>query len=200
MSLVRFRSEAPPVLQFQGKETAVCGRSSSGRAPPCQGGGSEFEPRRPLQTNSKEPVYAGFLLIMVTWPSGKARVCKTLIRQFKSARHLHKPVTKKMSQAYFFAVSSKNGDFANRFLDTVLQCCPTILGRFAHLDSHFSADFWNLAGEGAIFLRKNRINPAVFRMFSISSQPISCWLRGFFDFSDSFQFLFEFSIFYLYIK
>ena len=26
----------------------LCGRSSSGRAPPCQGGGSEFEPRRPL--------------------------------------------------------------------------------------------------------------------------------------------------------
>ena len=78
----------------------VCGRSSSGRAPPCQGGGSEFEPRRPLQTNSKEPVYAGFLLIMVTWPSGKARVCKTLIRQFKSARHLHKTVMKKMSQSF----------------------------------------------------------------------------------------------------
>ena len=30
----------------------ICGRSSSGRAPPCQGGGSEFEPRRPLQTKS----------------------------------------------------------------------------------------------------------------------------------------------------
>ena len=27
----------------------ICGRSSSGRAPPCQGGGSEFEPRSPLQ-------------------------------------------------------------------------------------------------------------------------------------------------------
>ncbi len=27
-----------------------CGCSSSGRAPPCQGGGSEFEPRHPLQT------------------------------------------------------------------------------------------------------------------------------------------------------
>ena len=26
----------------------ICGRSSSGRAPPCQGGGSEFEPRNPL--------------------------------------------------------------------------------------------------------------------------------------------------------
>ena len=38
MSLVRFRPEAP----FRGF-------SSSGRAPPCQGGGSEFEPRNPLQ-------------------------------------------------------------------------------------------------------------------------------------------------------
>ena len=30
-----------------------CGLSSSGRAPPCQGGGSEFEPRRPLHTGAK---------------------------------------------------------------------------------------------------------------------------------------------------
>ena len=52
----------------------ICGLSSSGRAPPCQGGGSEFEPRHPLHT--------------VPWPSGKARVCKTLIRQFKSGRYL----------------------------------------------------------------------------------------------------------------
>ena len=111
----------------------------------------------------------------------------------------HKPVTKKMSQAYFFAVSLKNGDFANQFLDTVLQCCPTILGRFAHLDAHFSADFWNLAGERAIFLRKSRINPAVFRMFSISLQPISCWLRGFFAFSAVFS-LFSSFPFYTYLQ
>ena len=26
----------------------MCGFSSSGRAPPCQGGGSEFDPRNPL--------------------------------------------------------------------------------------------------------------------------------------------------------
>ena len=39
MSVVRFRPEAP----------IKCGCSSSGRAPPCQGGGSEFEPRQPLQ-------------------------------------------------------------------------------------------------------------------------------------------------------
>ena len=71
---------------------------------------------------------------MVTWPSGKARVCKTLIRQFKSARHLHKTVMKKMSQS-FFVVASKIDDFATRFLNTVLQCCPTIFGRFAHPDA-----------------------------------------------------------------
>ena len=103
----------------------------------CHARGRQFEPRRPLQTNSKEPVYAGFLLIMVTWPSGKARVCKTLIRQFKSARHLHKTVMKKMSQSFFFAVSLKIGGFANQFLDTVLQCCPTIFGRFSHPDARY---------------------------------------------------------------
>ena len=32
-------------------QPCVCGRSSSGRARPCQGRGSEFEPRRPLQKN-----------------------------------------------------------------------------------------------------------------------------------------------------
>ena len=32
-------------------KTTKCGCSSSGRAPPCQGGGSEFEPRHPLQSN-----------------------------------------------------------------------------------------------------------------------------------------------------
>ena len=37
MSPVRLWPEAPS-----------CGFSSSGRAPPCQGGGSEFEPRKPL--------------------------------------------------------------------------------------------------------------------------------------------------------
>ena len=62
---------------------------------------------------------------------------------------------------------------------------------------HLPAKFWIAAGERAIFFEKNRINPAVFRMFSISSQPISCWLRGFFVFSDSFQFVFKFSILYL---
>ena len=31
----------------------ICGFSSSGRAPPCQGGGSEFEPRKPLHFSRK---------------------------------------------------------------------------------------------------------------------------------------------------
>ena len=92
---------------------------------------------------------------MVTWPSGKAKVCKTFIHQFKSGRHLHKTVMKKMSQSFFFVVASKIGDFANRFLDTVLQCCPTILGRFAHLDAHFFCRFLEFdRGEGNFFEKK----------------------------------------------
>ena len=134
---------------------------------------------------------------MVTWPSGKAKVCKTFIHQFKSGRHLHKTVMKKMSQSFFFVVASKIGDFANQFLNTVLQCCPTIFGWFAHPEAHFSCRFLEFGmGVGNLF-EKNRINPAIFRMFSISSQLISRWLRGFFIFSDSFQFVFRFSILYL---
>ena len=39
-------------LPYSGTNNRICGCSSSGRAPPCQGGGSEFEPRQPLQTKS----------------------------------------------------------------------------------------------------------------------------------------------------
>ena len=35
-------------------------------------------------------------------------------------------------------------------------------------------------------------------MFSIFLQPISCWLRGFFVFFNSSQFVFKFSILYLF--
>jgi hypothetical protein len=37
------------------------GCSSSGRAPPCQGGGSEFEPRRPLQKDKSDSDLSFFL-------------------------------------------------------------------------------------------------------------------------------------------
>ena len=57
MSLVRFRPEAPQPTYLESGNlvpgSVRCGCSSSGRAPPCQGGGSEFEPRHPLQ-NHKE--------------------------------------------------------------------------------------------------------------------------------------------------
>ena len=120
-----------------------------------------------------------------------------MLRWFESTSSHQKTVMKKMSQSFFFVVSSKIDDFTNRFLDTVLQCCPTIFGRLAHLDAHFFCRFLEFGrGEGNFF-EKNRINPAVFRMFSISPQPISCWLRGFFAFPDSFHFVFKFSILYL---
>ena len=68
----------------------------------------------------------------------------------------------------FFVVSPKIGDFANQFLDTVLQCSPTIFGQFSHPDAHYFCRFLEFGRGGDDFLRKNRINPAVFRMFSIS--------------------------------
>ena len=37
-------------------QSCVCGRSSSGRARPCQGRGSEFEPRRPLHKKQDHPL------------------------------------------------------------------------------------------------------------------------------------------------
>ena len=100
---------------------------------------------------------------MVTWPSGKAKVCKTFIHQFKSGRHLHKPVTKKMSQAFFFAVSSKIGNFANRFLDTGLPCCPTILGRVPQLDAHFPCRFLEFGRGGGNFFEKKQNKSCCFQ-------------------------------------
>ena len=38
--------------EFEPHPGRHCGFSSSGRAPPCQGGGSEFEPRNPLQNGA----------------------------------------------------------------------------------------------------------------------------------------------------
>ena len=47
--LVEQRTENPRVDGSIPSGSTKCGFSSSGRAPPCQGGGSEFEPRSPLQ-------------------------------------------------------------------------------------------------------------------------------------------------------
>ena len=61
MSLVRFRLWAPhagtaqslAACRLTNAACPTCGHSSSGRAPPCQGGGSEFEPRCPPQRRKK---------------------------------------------------------------------------------------------------------------------------------------------------
>ena len=91
--LVEQWTENPRVVGSTPTGGTICGCSSSGRAPPCQGGGSEFEPRHPLQNGSIRNALA-FLIFsefhMVTWPSGKAKVCKTFIPRFKSGRHLQK--------------------------------------------------------------------------------------------------------------
>ena len=45
-------SSALHLQPIKGREPLTCGSSSVGRAPPCQGGGREFEPRLPLQQES----------------------------------------------------------------------------------------------------------------------------------------------------
>ena len=49
---VEQRTENPRVDGSIPSGSTKCGFSSSGRAPPCQGGGSEFEPRNPLHKKS----------------------------------------------------------------------------------------------------------------------------------------------------
>ena len=83
---------------------------------------------------------------------------------------------KKDVAGFFFAVSSKIGSFTTQFWDAVLQCCPTILGRFPQLDAHFPCRFLEFGRGRGNFFEKNRINPAVFRMFQFprSQFPIGC--------------------------
>ena len=47
--LVEQRTENPRVVGSIPTGGTICGFSSFGRAPPCQGGGGGFEPRNPLQ-------------------------------------------------------------------------------------------------------------------------------------------------------
>ena len=58
----------------------VCGRSSSGRARPCQGRGSEFEPRRPLQ--KKKDTHTGvFLFLERRFCAAKSVACGRVIER-----------------------------------------------------------------------------------------------------------------------
>ena len=49
---------------------------------------------------------------MVTWPSGKARVCKTLIHQFKSGRHLQIKWSFWITATFFVVAAKESGVFA----------------------------------------------------------------------------------------
>ena len=128
---------------------------------------------------------------MVTWPSGKAKVCKTFIHQFKSGRHLHKTVMKKISQSFFFAVSSKICSFTTQFWDAVLQCCPTILGRFPQLDAHFPCRFLEFGRGGGNFFEKKQNKSCYFQ--NVFNFPVvgSLPTAGIFGFSRQFSVCFQ---------
>ena len=54
-----------------------CGRSSAGRAPPCQGGCREFESRRPLARHCQARILRNHAYT-VGWPRGEAAACKAV--------------------------------------------------------------------------------------------------------------------------
>ena len=61
----------------------ICGFSSSGSAPPCQGGGSEFEPRKPLQKRTHICLRQVWVLFNLIRPIGRD---KSRFRGMKSLR------------------------------------------------------------------------------------------------------------------
>ena len=103
----------------------------------------------------------------------------------------HKTVMKKMSQSFFFVVSSKISDSANRFLDAVLQCCPTVLGRFSQLDAHFSCRFLEFGRGGGNFFEKKQNKSCCFQ--NVFNFPAANFLlaAGIFCFSRQFSVCFQ---------
>ena len=101
------------------------------------------------------------------------------------------PVTKKMSQAFFFAVSSKISDFANQFLNMVLQCCPTVFGQFAHLDAHFFFRFLEFGRGRGNFFEKTQNKSCYFQnVFNFLAADFSLD-AGIFCFSRQFSVCFQ---------
>ena len=86
----------------------------------------------------------------------------------------HKTVIKKMSQSFFFVVASKIGGFANQFLDTVLQCCPTVFGRFAHPEAHFFCRFLEFGRGVGNFFEKKQNKSCCFQNVFNFPQPVGC--------------------------
>ena len=75
----------------------ICGCSSSGRAPPCQGGGSEFEPRQPLQSvHLRKQV--DFLFFIVGFMQ-----CSCVDRGFRRLRTATAPRGKRIDTKWFLS-------------------------------------------------------------------------------------------------
>ncbi len=129
--------------------TCSCGCSSSGRAPPCQGGGSEFEPRHPLHKNKSrcESICSYFYF---TGEAGRM-MCnspgRSCLRPAGRAQHLYyrprKNATTKESQ---------------------ISVCRSAVGAddhigpspISHLDGVKLAHFRIIAGK---FVHRGRISP-----------------------------------------
>ena len=90
-----------------------------------------------------------------------------------------------MSQAFLFAVSLKIGGFDSLFLDTVLQCCPTILGGFPTLMPTFLPISGIWQGRGQFFEKKQNKSCCFQNVFNflaanfLLAAGIFCFFRQF---------------------
>ena len=126
MSLVRFRPEAPDPTVPESMQFDSDSRQDAGVAHPVERHLAKVEvASSSLVTRSKQIRNAALrsLFHMVPWPSGKAKVCKTFIRQFKSGRYLQ-----------------KSASFDRRL--------PILLVTYSLFTLHYNlvADFWEVMG------------------------------------------------------
>ena len=77
---------------------------------------------------------------------------------------------------FFLCCIVENQRFRQPILNTVLQCCPTILVRFSQLDAHFSCRFPEFGRGGGNFFEKKQNKSCCFQNvfnFPVANFPLA---------------------------
>ena len=107
---------------------------------------------------------------MVPWPSGKARVCKTLIRQFKSGRYLQKRHTPKGVCLFCFLEDGFKSSIHSPYDPQFRDFLP---GNF----NDFNGNWYYLVIMHIFFLTEQTCVPFVYRcIFPAQQKPFCAFL------------------------
>ncbi|MBS6538980.1 MAG: hypothetical protein KH331_06395 [Subdoligranulum variabile] len=100
-------------------------------------------------------------------------------RYNNTRRQGHGPRRKEYADVAELADALDSGSSSLRFLNTVLQCCPTIFGRFAHPEAHFLCHFLEFGrGVGNFFEKKQNKSCCFQNVFNF---PVAIPEPGSFD-------------------